>query len=466
MARVNQVPGLDSSAYERMPKIGENLLRFEPKRYIPPRVCINVDDHVRFSMNRHVRTANAKEHCFRCGASRKNHPKRCNCGWCGGAAEHGHPDRECPWIYATANFWKKTIQMYISVADRKDTPYLPVGVQIRPTREEQTVLAQTDHRFTSFPHAQKDTDEIVVPAGVTLRYIPDRWKVTSEKPKPEPRPNPPKNQVSDLKSEVAYLRAERGRYQNEARELRAGRSTHLRYPDPYDNQYDHFGSKAPMPRRRYEMDSDQSFDRGYRRGANVPEPPYGYDRGGAPTGSYAYDTSPDRPSNVGLQCDRSLAGRYGGRSATHEGRRLATYNSGYVANHDGGYPVGHYSDNTHKSMQGYNSGPGKFDTTPRISFGSDPQSGGFQGRAYEPARSSENLRWNMGLADEDQAPKDVFIKQDEDAEETPPVVVANNQLEDARKQLDKATKLLQELEKARMKETSDEFRRGPGRGGG
>ncbi|CAA9961648.1 hypothetical protein PTMSG1_05025 [Pyrenophora teres f. maculata] len=164
MARKGQVPSLDNSAYVRMPKIGGTSLGFEPERYIPLRNCIDVDDAVKCTswvadMNRHVRTPTATTR----GASvaepqPKITPNHAFGGWCNGTAHNGHPNR--------------LIELDPT---KKDTAYIPVGVRIKPTRDEQDVLAQIDSIFTSFPLAKSGTDEIVVPSDITMRSIPDHW---------------------------------------------------------------------------------------------------------------------------------------------------------------------------------------------------------------------------------------------------------------------------------------------------
>ncbi|USP77032.1 hypothetical protein yc1106_04306 [Curvularia clavata] len=158
-------------AYETTPRVGLDGLRFPLERYLPPDNCINIDDEIKMhaAFEKMARKSSNLGSCFRCGKGSNQHPRGpCGCQWCGGNVDGGHPDRECPWIYATAYTWREKLSLWDPSTRRVRSGIVPVNVQIKPTKAEQSILANIDSRFRDFPYAREGHD-LKIPDGVCMR---------------------------------------------------------------------------------------------------------------------------------------------------------------------------------------------------------------------------------------------------------------------------------------------------------
>ncbi|EUC50905.1 hypothetical protein COCMIDRAFT_452 [Bipolaris oryzae ATCC 44560] len=171
----------DEGAYEPVPTKGQNGLRFPVERYLPPNNFINFDDEINYHQKLLyiARNINRNVSCLRCGIPTGQHPKDLGvCQWCGGAADGGHPHRECLWIYANVSFWKSKLKITDPTSGQKSSSWVPVNVRIQPTKKEQTLLAREDPIFLDFPRARESRD-MVVPDGANMMQpvlIPRKFK--------------------------------------------------------------------------------------------------------------------------------------------------------------------------------------------------------------------------------------------------------------------------------------------------
>lgn len=84
----------------------------------------------------------------------------------------------------------------------KGTSGVPVNVQIKPSREEATILAALDRRFINFPYATEGMD-VEIPQGTTMRQPsrPPRPIPTSAQPTREKKRLRDNNADDDIDDE-------------------------------------------------------------------------------------------------------------------------------------------------------------------------------------------------------------------------------------------------------------------------
>ncbi|EUC32358.1 hypothetical protein COCCADRAFT_5896 [Bipolaris zeicola 26-R-13] len=193
-------------AYERVPAKGQNGLQFPVERYLPPKDFINFDDELKYrtKLLHMARNSNRTTLCLRCGIPTGQHPKDiCFCQWCGCRADDIHPDlvsastrtwslcfqealklvptllQECPWIYASVSFWKSKLVITDPASGERSSDWVPVNVQIQPTKEEQAFLALENPIFLDFPRAREGRN-LVVPDGANMMHpvlMPRKLKI-------------------------------------------------------------------------------------------------------------------------------------------------------------------------------------------------------------------------------------------------------------------------------------------------
>lgn len=181
-------------------------LRFPVERYLPPKDFINFDDELKYrtKLLHMARNSNRTTLCLRCGIPTGQHPKDiCFCQWCGCRADDIHPDlvsastrtwslcfqealklvptllQECPWIYASVSFWKSKLVITDPASGERSSDWVPVNVQIQPTKEEQAFLALENPIFLDFPRAREGRN-MVVPDGANMMHpvlMPRKLKI-------------------------------------------------------------------------------------------------------------------------------------------------------------------------------------------------------------------------------------------------------------------------------------------------
>ncbi|KAH3982117.1 hypothetical protein HBH90_005290 [Parastagonospora nodorum] len=163
MARNRWKPGtMDERPFvHEMKTTANDGLHFPPHMYLPPAKIIGLNT---FQLETHLRTIGAslrddsKGACFRCGVAPEDHgPELCICMICND--QEVHPNRVCPRMYCSRQFWKRFIVVG-SDPKKRSSRYIPSGVQLKPSPPEQRILSSLGYtEFDCFPH---ELDNVVV----------------------------------------------------------------------------------------------------------------------------------------------------------------------------------------------------------------------------------------------------------------------------------------------------------------
>ncbi|KAH4238151.1 hypothetical protein HBH69_062270 [Parastagonospora nodorum] len=160
---------LPADAYEVIGRRQTNGLKVPVSRHEPPAVYVDQsavtahEGHEVHNCNR-KRGAAGTTTCFRCGHSFVEHSltSKCICRICNNDEDQGHPDRECPRLYATLAFWNQVLGSSDTGAYR-----IPKGNQIKPSPQEQVHLKTLDGTgyWVDFP-SPRPNREVRLPRGI------------------------------------------------------------------------------------------------------------------------------------------------------------------------------------------------------------------------------------------------------------------------------------------------------------